>query len=571
MRYELIKGSTNNICNPLETVLLNRGVEDYKKYLSLSKNDIEPYEHLDNINEAVECFAKHFDSGNPIGILVDTDTDGVCSATIMAKYILSMNNDYPVHMIVHQKNKAHGLESQDFDIPNGVKLMIVPDSSSNDIDDCQKLIDTEVDVIVLDHHEKSEARDFPGILVNNQTSIKYYNKAASGTHVTWDFLRALDEYYWEDYASQFVDLVALANIADVMNIKSESTRAVINLGLQNINNKMFEELVRSQSFSMKGRTNPHTIAFCIAPMINAFLRLAEFEERELLVRAFCEDDSETFEYTKRGASSPVQENIYEHMVRLMTSYRGKQNRSRDKSVQLLLNKAIEYDDDKVVVMDATSEIEQSLTGLVAIRISEAINKPVLLVRKHNDELAGSGRAFNNCPIADFRALTEQCPYITFAQGHNAAFGCSLPAENLENVKNWFNEKLDSVNMDKVYSVDFILDVDDLDIGFIQTIDQHQDLWGQGLAEPLIAVENISIKRSDVHVQGKNFDSIAFVVNDIKYVLFKLPDTDALLEWASAWEDDASYITLNVVSKVSLNEYQGVYTPQCMVEAYTIQN
>ena len=571
MRYELIKGSSNDFSNPIETVLRNRGVENYRKYLTLSESDIEPYEHLDNISDAVECFAKHFENGDPIGILVDTDTDGICSATIMAKYIWSFDEYYPVYMIVHQKNKAHGLESKDFDIPGDIKLMIIPDSSSNDIDECQKLIDAGADIITLDHHEKSDPREYPGILINNQTSSGYYNKAACGTHVTWDFLRALDDNYWEDYASQFIDLVALADIADVMNIKSESTRAAINVGLKNINNKMFEELVRSQDFSMKGRTNPHTIAFCIAPMINAFLRLATFEERELLVRAFCEDEFETFEYTKRGASEPTQENIYEHMVRLMTSYRGKQNRSRDKSVKLLLDKAKEYEDDKVIVMDATEEIDQSLTGLVAIRISEAANKPILLVRKHGDELAGSGRAFNNCPIEDFRAMTEECPYITMAQGHNAAFGTSLIAENIDNVRNWFNEKLDSVSMDKVYHVDFIVDVDDLGISFIQTIDNYQDLWGQGLAEPLVAIENIAIKRSDVHVQGKNFDSLAFTINDIKYVIFKLPETDPLLSWASSWEDDDSEIVINIVAKVSLNAYQGVYTPQCMIEEYTIQN
>lgn len=571
MRYELIKGSKNDLKNPVETVLFNRGVDNCTKYLTLSENDIEQYNHLDNIDNAAECFIKHFNNHHPIGILVDTDTDGICSATIMAKYIWSMNANYPVYMIVHQRNKAHGLESKDFDIPSDVKLMIIPDSSSNDIDECQKLIDAGIDCIVLDHHEKSDAREYPGILVNNQTSNSYYNKAASGTHVTWDFLRALDDCAWEDYSSQFMDLVALANIADVMNIKSESTRAIINLGLRNIKNKMFEELVRSQDFSMKGRTNPHTVAFCIAPMINAFLRLATFEERELLVKAFCEDESETFEYTKRGASTPTQENIYEHMVRLMTSYRGKQNRSRDKSVKLLLDKTQEYENDKVAIIDGTQEIDQSLTGLVAIRISEAINKPVLLVRKHHDELAGSGRAFNNCPIDDFRAMAEECPYITFAQGHNAAFGTSLPAENLENVRKWFNEKLEYVSMDKVYAVDFIIDVDDLEVGFIQTIDSYQDLWGQGLAEPLVAIENIIIKRSDAHVQGKNFDSIAFTINDIKYVLFKLPETDELLTWASSWEDDDSEITINVVAKVSLNAYQGVYTPQCMIKAYTIQN
>jgi len=571
LRYELIKGSKNDLNKPIETVLLNRGVENYTKYLTLSENDIEPYEHLDNINEAIECFASHFENNHPIGILVDTDTDGICSATIMAKYIWSFYEHYPVYMIVHQKNKAHGLESQDFDIPSDVKLMIIPDSSSNDIDECQKLIDAGIDIITLDHHEKSDPKQYPGILVNNQTSSNYYNKAACGTHITWDFLKALDDHYWEDYASQFTDLVALANIADVMSIKSESTRAVINLGLQNIKNKMFEELVISQDFSMKGRVNPHTIAFCIAPMINAFLRLATFEERKLLVEAFCENETEVFEYTKRGESFPTQENIYEHMVRLMTSYRGKQNRSRDKSVKLLLDKAQECGNDKVAIIDATNEIDQSLTGLVAIRISEAINKPVLLVRKHGNELAGSGRAFNNCPIEDFRALTEQCPYITLAQGHNAAFGTALLAENIENVREWFNEQLDSVSMDKVYAVDFILDIDDLNIGFVQTIDKHQDLWGQGLAEPLVAIENITIARPDVHVQGKNLDSIAFTVNDIKYVIFKLDESDELLNWASAWEDDGKEMTINVVAKVSLNEYKGIYTPQCMIEEYTIQN
>lgn len=571
MRYELIEGSTNDLNNPIETVLFNRGVENYTKYLTLSENDIEPYDDLDNIDDAIECFAKHFENHDPIGILVDTDTDGICSATIMAKYIWSYYDGYPVYMILHQRNKAHGLESQDFDIPNDVKLMIVPDSSSNDIDECQKLIDAGIDCIVLDHHEKSDPRKFPGILVNNQTSNKYYNKAASGTHVTWDFLRALDDHYWEDYASQFADLVALANIADVMNIKSESTRAVINIGLDNIKNKMFAELVKSQDFSMKGRANPHTIAFCIAPMINAFLRLATFEERKLLVEAFCEDELEMFEYTKRGASKPTLENIYEHMVRLMTSYRGKQNRSRDKSVKLLLDKAQECENDKVAIIDGTAEIEQALTGLVAIRISEAINKPVLLVRKHGDELAGSGRAFNNCPIDDFRALAEQCPYITLAQGHNAAFGTAMLKKDVDNVREWFNKQLDSVSMDKVYAVDFIIDVDDLEVDFIHVIDKYQNLWGQGLTEPLVAVENITIKRSDVNVQGKNFDSIAFIVNDIKYVMFKLTETDALLEWASSWDDDRDEITINIVAKVSLNLYEGVYTPQCVIEEYTIQD
>lgn len=565
MRYELIKGSLNDVNNPIETVLKNRGIEDTKKYLNLTENDIESWEDLDRINEAVECFAKHFDNFNTIAILSDCDSDGVCSSVIMYQYIKAMQEDYPVFLILHQNNKAHGLNSWDFDIPDNTKLLIIPDAAINDIDECEKLINQGISVVCLDHHQKSDERKNPAIVVNNQISDNYYNKDACGAHITYDFLRALDEYYWQEYADQFVDLVALADLSDVMSIKSESTRAMVNYGLHNIKNKMFKEIIKAQDFSMKGLINPFTITFYVTPLINSFIRLATFEERQLLIRAFCEDESETFEYTKRGEDFPTEENIYEHVVRLMKSYKGKQDRARDKAVKLLLDKTAEYKDDKVAIIDATGDIDGALTGLVAIRISEGINKPVLLVREHEGALAGSGRAFNNCPIEDFRGLVEENPYVTFAQGHNAAFGCELPINNIESAKQWFNEQLQNISMDKIYHVDFIIDAEDLDVGFIQAIDKHKDLWGHGVEQPLVAIENIIIKRSDIHVQGKNYDSVAFMAGDIKFVQFKMSENNELLQWASAWDgEDIDEISLNVVGEVGLNEYKGIYTPQVTI-------
>ena len=566
MQYKLIAGSLNDIDKPIKTVLRNRGIENWKEYLKLNENDIETWEHLDNINEAVECFVKHFDNYDTIAILSDTDTDGVTSATIMYKYIKGMQEDYPVFLILHQNNKAHGLESRDFNIPSNTKLLIIPDAATNDIDECQKLIDDGINVIILDHHQKSDERINPAIVVNNQVSNEYYNKDACGAHVTYDFLKAIDAYYWQEYADDFVDLVALADLSDVMSIKSESTKAMINYGLNNIKNKMFKEIIKAQDFSMKGIINPHTITFYVTPLVNSFLRLATLEERELLIRAFCEDESETFEYTKRGESFPIEENIYEHVIRLMKSYKGKQDRSRDKAVSLLLNKASECENDKVAIINATEEIDGPLTGLVAIRISETINKPVLLVRSYEGSLAGSGRAFNNCPIEDFRSLVEECPYVDWAQGHGSAFGTQLPIDNIELAKQWFNEQLKDISMDKVYSVDFIMDTDDIDIRFIQSIDDNKNLWGHGVEEPLVAIENITIKRSDIHIQGKNFDSVAFIINDIKFVEFKMSEDNELLTWANEWDgDDEDEITLNIVGEVSINEYKGIYTPQVTIK------
>ena len=234
---------------------------------------------------------------------------------------------------------------------------------------------------------------------------------------------------------------------------------------------------------------------------------------------------------------------------------------------MLLDNVAEYTDDKVAIIDASKKIDGPLTGLVAIKISEAINKPVLLVRKtDNNILAGSGRAFNNCPIEDFRSLVEENPYMDWGSGHSSAFGCQLSINNINKARQWFNEQLKNISMEKVYRVDFIFDVDDLSIGFIQEIDSYKDLWGHGVEEPLIAIENIRIERQDIWLQGKNNNSVAFTINDIKFVQFKLKDGDPLYNFMNVWDgspDDV--IALNVIGGCNINEYQGILEPQIIIK------
>lgn len=492
----------------------------------------------------------------------------------MYKYIKAIAPDCKVHAIVHKRPKAHGLLAKDFDIPDGVKLLIIPDSSSNDIDECQELIDRGFSLIISDHHTKSDGRVNPAILVNNQTSSNYPNKDACGAHITYDFCKALDLYFWEDYADELTDLVALADIADVMNIKSFSTRAAINVGLANIKNKMFKEILKAQEFSTKGITSPFTISFYISPLINAFLRMATFEERQLLVRAFCEDESETFWYTKRGEDFPTEENIYEHVVRLMKSYKGKQDRLKKKAIPELIKMAGKTDD-KVVMIDATLALDTALTGVVAIKVSEELNVPVLLLQQRGDNkdvFGGSGRAFDNCPVDDFRALVDECPYTTLAQGHNSAFGIEIPKENIELAKQWLNEQLTDISMEKVYNVDFEVDAEDLDVLMFQTLDHNKTLWGHGVEEPVFAIKNLHISSENAKVCGKRQDTIQIYdeETDVKYVMFCCKEDNELLQWISNnWGDQEADIT--IIGTLGLNLYEGKISSQVNIKDFTIQN
>lgn len=572
MQYKLI--GSNDIDNIIKTTLNNRGVENWKEYLELYNVNRDTYKNLCNIEEAVELFDRHFQAHNPMAILVDNDVDGVSSATIIYQFIKSLNQEYDVRLYIHQRNKSHGLDG-DFEIDDDIKLLIVPDAGSNDVEQHIILKQQGIDCLCLDHHQVTvNADNSPAIIVNNQISNSYNNKGCCGASITLEFCRALDEFYWEDISDNFIDLAAVANVCDIMPLTEFETRAIINEGLAKINNKMLKEIIKAQDFSMKGIISPHTVGFYVGPLVNSYIRLATFEERQLLVRAFCEDESETFWYTKRGADFPTEENIYEHVVRLMKSYKGKQDRLKKKAIPDLIKMAGK-NNDKVAIIDATILLDTALTGVVAIKVSEELNVPVLLLQQRGDNknvYGGSGRAFDNCPIDDFRALVEECPYTTMAQGHNSAFGVEIPKKNVKLVQQWLNDKLADTSMEKVYNVDFEIDAADLDPYMFQVLDQHKTLWGHGVDAPVFAIKNLHISSENAHVCGKNSDTIQIYDNDtgVKYVRFFCKEDNELLQWISNnWGDQEADVT--IIGTLGLNLYEGKLDSQVTIKDFQIAN
>ena len=271
MKYKLYKNSNNDISNVMAEVLKNRGIEDYEKYLHLNESVVIPYDNLDNIDEAVKLFIQHFDRKNKIGILVDEDPDGFCSASMMYLYIKSMDENYPVEYILHKRAKAHGL-SDDVIIPNDIKLLIIPDAGTNDCKECKELSEQGVDILILDHHEKEEENSY-AIIVNNQISKNYSNKDFCGAGIVYKFLQALDAETWSEFADDYLDLCALANISDVMDMRSFETRYLTNIGLLNIKNKCLSAFIKAQDYSMNSKVNIHNIQWYITPILFLLLKL----------------------------------------------------------------------------------------------------------------------------------------------------------------------------------------------------------------------------------------------------------------------------------------------------------
>ena len=573
MQYRLYENANNDTSNILKEVLKNRGIDDYYTYLDLDESVVIPYQKLDNIENAVDLFMNHFNNKNKIGVLVDEDPDGFCSASMMYLYIKRMDENYPVEYILHKRAKAHGL-SDDVIIPNDVKLLIIPDAGTNDCKECKELSEQGVDILILDHHEKEEDNQY-ALIVNNQMSNSYPNKCLCGAGVVYRFLQALDDENWNEFADDYLDLCALANISDVMDMRSFETRYLTDLGLLNINNKCFKALIDAQNYSMNGKVNIHNIQWYITPILNGMIRIGSQEEKELLFRAFIEQD-EFFEYKKRATkdkpAETIQESIYDRAARLCKNAKSRQDKQKEKSVEQIaeIAQSIPFDD-KVVMIDTSDILDTGLTGVVAIKIAEMFNKPCILLNKFLDKktgkitYGGSARNVNHSPIESFKDIVNSTNVFNFGKGHANAFGVNLDLDKKDEAINVMNNILRDVEYDSTYRVDFILDIEDVSIKLITELARFEDIVCQGIEEPMLAVENISLTKDCFEIFGKNEDTISFTIDEIKYIQFKCKEGNSLYDFLqNAWDENDS-VTFNIVGKPSINEYNGVRTPQIIIE------
>lgn len=569
MQYRLYENANNDTSNILKEVLKNRGIDDYYTYLDLDESVVIPYQKLDNIENAVDLFMNHFNNKNKIGVLVDEDPDGFCSASMMYSYIKRMDEKYPVEYILHKRAKAHGL-SDDVIIPNDIKLLIIPDAGTNDCEECKDLSEQGVDILILDHHEKEENNPY-ALIVNNQMSNSYPNKCLCGAGVVYRFLQALDNENWNEFADDYLDLCALANISDVMDMRSFETRYFTDMGLLNIQNKCFKALVDAQDYSMGGKINIHNVQWYITPILNGMIRIGSSEEKELLFRAFIEQD-EFFEYKKRKPAETIQESIYDRAARLCKNAKSRQDKQKEKCVSQIAEIAQHIpQEDKVVMIDTSDILDNSLTGVVAIKIAEMFNKPCILLNKFLDKktgkitYGGSARNIDNSPIDSFKDIVNSTNILD-GRGHANAFGIvGLEIDKKDDALNRLNDILQDVEYDSTYRVDFIVDIDDVTVKIVTDLARLEDIIGQGIEEPMLAIENISLTKEQFEIFGKNEDTISFMIDEIKYIQFKCKEGNQLYDWLqNAWDENDS-VVFNIVGKPSINEYNGVRTPQIIIE------
>ena len=588
MEYQLITPEFphNKVLSAVEQVLANRGVkpESVEHYLNTTDEDILDPLLIKNIKEGAKMLIKHISQNDKVLVQIDSDCDGYTSAATLINYLNCLFPGFVQNNILYRihTGKEHGVLIDT--IPTDVKLVIAPDSSSNDYDVHKELKEKGVDVLVIDHHEADKESEY-ACVINNQI-CGYPTKSLSGVGMVYKFCSYIDTLLDVDYADQYLDLVALGMVADMMDLRDYETKHLINKGLKSIRNPYFRGMVERQEYQLKNGITPFGIAFYIAPYVNATIRMGTQEEKVMLFESMLDYRGyELVPSTKRGCKGQ-QETRVEQACRNCTNIKNRQTKARDAALEIIERTIKEQNllENKILVVKLdTFATDKNLTGLIANQLMSQYQRPVLLLNKTIQEVEclttegkrlllkdvaweGSGRGYDKSKFDNLREFLKESGLVMYAEGHANALGVGIRDFNFDTFMNYSNKALADFDFTPCYKVDFIFIADDFNGKDITKIAELKSLWGQGVEEPLVAIENIRVTSKNVSLMSKDKSPTLKIT---------LPNGTSLIKFKSSQEEyekfysELGYITINVVGTCGRNEWNGIVEPQIIIEDYEI--
>ena len=581
--YQLISETNIDKDDFLEVILGNRGITDKDRFLEPKASDEIHYSKLHNMKEAVELFKsieqKGIEESRVINVvlIIDSDIDGNTSSGILASYIEENFEHITLHFLFHE-GKTHGITDdmvkQVIALNNkiGIDLLFVADAGSNDYKAQYKLaIDHDIPILILDHHEVENGESEFALVVNNQISPEYSNKALSGVGIVYKFLQALDDEYLLIDSDNYLDLVALGNIADSMDLTIPETRYYVYEGLKNIRNKFLREIIEKQIGDYK-RVYPQTLAFGVIPKMNGIIRIGTAEEKLDLFNAF--RGVEEMYYNTRSKKN---ETLPQKVTRLCTNAHTNQKKIRNSWLEVLKEHIEQNNLDSnaflLIRIDDTMTIKKNrknvtfdrdIGGLIAGQLAGEYRKPVLLLiwDSEKERFTGSLRGYDGT-MKNTMDFLKSLQLFEYLGGHQNACGFRITKDSLFGLNDSINTALESQDLtgQQAIEIDFYLEDGQLTTELVDKAYEHEYLWGKGASKPLFALD-IVVDTNKIKKSASS-SMIEWYHENVKFVQFT--GDRRLLDLM----EDGHVVKITLVGSLSINHFNGSSTPQFLIEDIAI--
>jgi len=371
---------------------------------------------IKNIKKAIKRLELAKKRNEKIALWGDYDTDGIAGTSIAYEGLKDLGFDNFLISLSGRKGiYDQGKEEIERFAKERVNLIISIDfgiSAGKEIKFAHK---KGIDFIVLDHH--TPPKIFPQGIVVNYSNGRHRNKAAAG--VVFDLIKTFYKYEKraEKETEKFLDLVAIATVADKM-LLTKANKKIIAEGIKRIN-LGYRPALRGLAKKIKPSLGNKKLTS------NNFERLVDRID-------FPKNINEENNLFKLMSNDAAKGEIRELVNGVEKNYRKAQ-----KIIEKIYKENIkELSVTKLKVAFVENKInwpQPGINGLVANEFSNRLNRPVFVYSRSGDKIKASGRAPKGFNLV--KAL-RSCSVEIFHNfgGHPRAAGFKASMNNLEEIK-----------------------------------------------------------------------------------------------------------------------------------------
>ena len=541
-----------------------RGVTT-KSELDYELKGLLPPAQLTHADAAARLLADALEAEARILIVADYDCDGAtaCAVGIRALRQLAAgpeNDPNEIaerigYLVPNRFTYGYGLTPAIVDLAaeRSPDLIVTVDNGIASIDGVARATELGIATLITDHHLPGNTLPEAECIVNpNQPGCEFPSKSLAGVGVMFYVMLALraelrargwfaeDSGRREPNLANLLDLVALGTVADVVRL-DRNNRILVSQGLKRMRAGQLSPGVRAL-FRAAGRDPAKAVSldlgFIVGPRLNAAGRLADMA---LGIECLLAED----------------EGRALHIAQQLDTL----NRERKEIESGMQDSALASLDEIDVgerpgVALFHPEWHQGVIGILASRLKDRLHRPVFaFAQGDHDELKGSGRSIPGLHLRDALDLvSKRAPGLLLRfGGHAMAAGATLRAGDFERFADLFaevaNELLAPEDLTRTLETDGGLESGYFSIDTVRLLEE--EIWGQGFPPPLFEDEFV--------VESQR-------ILKEKHLKLRLRRGELRLDaiWFN-FSASPSGSTVRAAYRLAINDYNGVQTPQLMIE------
>jgi single-stranded-DNA-specific exonuclease len=506
-----------------------RGIDDVNEWLFPTEKSLHSPYLLNNIKKAGQRIVQAINNNEKIVISADVDLDGCTSCAILYNYLKTFTNN--LDYIYHQRYKGHGIQNQE--VPPDTNLLIIVDSSTNETEECKKLKEQGIDIIILDHHPQEKENPYCILVNNNAFNDEYPNKELSGAGICFKTIQVIDDLMNISYSQQFIDLAGVGIYGDAMSMAEMENRYFVYHALKNIKNNGLKAILKTNNIHID-TINSTTIGFQIVPMINACARMNKIE---LALKLLTEKD---FDICLKIAKK----------CKIMNQER------KNKEDEIINRIKLKIDNSHSIIIVQDDYIGKGFNGLIAAKIANMYKKPTLVVKNKDGICSGSGRSYGDINL---KKILEENNLVINAVGHATAFGLDFQADRISEIYETLDQKIQK--REDVVEYDF-------------------EIYPYEIKEAIEVIEQFN------YITGKNYEPIKVLIRDLKFKEIKILGKGDTIKIRSHILDLIKFKTnsnygndifdkFDAIGQLQMNSYYNwkkgglVHSPQIILDDYKV--